>query len=725
MDFSSIIKGASDTLKKLETDVTNAGKEIGLTSEQTGPAWKEWEPADDDAWEDVADIHAPAEPADVSADAAAAAAGNAHVSANAKAAEGGEGAVRGSDVKVRTTDCVVGAEMVSDAPADGPAGAGAGADADADADADVAAKELPSTAPRIAELQAKLKDALDRANASERKVFALTRDRDALRRARDSRAGDAELVKEKDKQITAILNEGEKLSIKIADKEAHVRTLKQQVKERDAAVETLQFTLSATEAKIEAVASRHRQLETSEKSAQDAREAAERRLRQVESEARSKSSSSAAVEAARAQLESLRKSQTASLENQSMRLRAEHESALEAVVSKSKSQEDSLNKAITELRTHLSQVVDSAGWREDQLRKECLELRHRAEQLEARNEELAAALPDATRPLVRQVEALQAAASERARAKSAVEKAQLERLRAAEAAAVVAGERERSAEERIGSLMTRIALLEEQVKLSGAEQARLGVELRQEQSKVAENQLKHQHELEVAQSATLKLVREKERVVEELTRERASNLDASEASEEQERALRNQIGGLEAKLEVAQERLAKASSASAQRSADVVASLASPRLSRRENGTGKDVGLGAGSGGYDDDSSALAESAAVPSGMYATERLTSSLRQRNGEIVSLQAQLDSKEAATQALAEEVVSLTARVEEIFAELKDAPEVRKELDELKRRHSALLELLGEREERIMELEADLTDVNQMYKEQITELLLRLEK
>jgi TATA element modulatory factor len=110
--------------------------------------------------------------------------------------------------------------------------------------------------------------------------------------------------------------------------------------------------------------------------------------------------------------------------------------------------------------------------------------------------------------------------------------------------------------------------------------------------------------------------------------------------------------------------------------------------------------------------------------VYDTERLHSTLRQRIGEIASLHSQLTSKETATQALADEVVALTARVEELTAELKDAPEVRSGLSDLTVRHAALLELLGEREERIQELEADLVDINQMYKAQITDLLLRLE-
>lgn len=684
MDFSSIVKGASNALKKLETDVTNAGKD--MANDASG--WKGWatSAAEDDAWEDVADVATDIGPLP-----------------------------RASPAKPLQQQPVV-ADEAEKKELDFNGGDGV-----AVSDDNVAEKKDD----KVIELERRLEETVEKLNASERKVYALTKDRDALRRIRDSRTSDAELVREKDKQIAAVMAEGEKLSIKIAEKEKVVRTMKATLKEKDASLEELRVTLSATEAKLEAAGSRQRQLETSEKAAQDGMEAAERRLRQVESDARSKSSSTAALEAARAQLESLRKGQAAALENQAMRLRAEHEAALEQVTAKAKTQEESLNKAMMELRSHLTQVMDNAGWREDQMRKEMDELRKRAEQLEARNEELAAALPDATRPLLRQVEALQAAASERVRVKSAVDRSQLERLRAAEAAVAKAAEREKAAEERIGDLLTRMATLEEQVRLAHADQTRVGAELRALQSENAEMRLKHQRDLEETQVQGLKANRERDSALEELSKERASHLDAMERAEERERKLRGQLVSMEAKVEMLKESLAKATSMNAQRGSGPIASpsaIGMPRFDSLANVSSSSLGL-VGSD-FADDPSSIADGISPPAGVYETEVLSASLRQKNGEISSLQAQLDGKETATKALAEEVVILTARVDELVQEISDAPEMKKKFDELQKRHTALLELLGEREEKIMELEADLSDVNQMYKEQITELLLRME-
>lgn len=123
---------------------------------------------------------------------------------------------------------------------------------------------------------------------------------------------------------------------------------------------------------------------------------------------------------------------------------------------------------MAELRAHLSQVVEHAGWREDHLRRENDELRLRAEQLEGRNDELAVALPNATRPLVRQVEALQAAVEERERSKLAVDRSSMERLRTAGASAAAAKERERAVKDRVSGVLTKRATLEH-VRLSQAD----------------------------------------------------------------------------------------------------------------------------------------------------------------------------------------------------------------------------------------------------------------
>jgi hypothetical protein len=56
----------------------------------------------------------------------------------------------------------------------------------------------------------------------------------------------------------------------------------------------------------------------------------------------------------------------------------------------------------------------------------------------------------------------------------------------------------------------------------------------------------------------------------------------------------------------------------------------------------------------------------------------------------------------------------------AELATAQALKAELGALKQRHTTALELLGEKEEKLEEAKADLADMKQMYRSQITEMV-----
>lgn len=77
----------------------------------------------------------------------------------------------------------------------------------------------------------------------------------------------------------------------------------------------------------------------------------------------------------------------------------------------------------------------SADEREELLAGEVSGLQRRCAEAEARQQEVAARIPEATQPLMRQLEAMQAAATQQAAAWAEAERGLQERLRAAEAAA--------------------------------------------------------------------------------------------------------------------------------------------------------------------------------------------------------------------------------------------------------------------------------------------------
>ena len=81
----------------------------------------------------------------------------------------------------------------------------------------------------------------------------------------------------------------------------------------------------------------------------------------------------------------------------------------------------------------------AAACREDMHQREVSDLQRRNQAAEARHEELAAALPEATRPLVRQLEAMHAAGQQHAAAWAAAEAALTQRAHEAEARGAAAG----------------------------------------------------------------------------------------------------------------------------------------------------------------------------------------------------------------------------------------------------------------------------------------------
>ena len=87
--------------------------------------------------------------------------------------------------------------------------------------------------------------------------------------------------------------------------------------------------------------------------------------------------------------------------------------------------------------------------REERLKREVADMERRSQEAEVRHEELSAKLPEATRPLLRQMEAMQAAAAAQAEAWAAAERHLTQRAGDAEAQAASAAERERLAVERL------------------------------------------------------------------------------------------------------------------------------------------------------------------------------------------------------------------------------------------------------------------------------------
>ncbi len=100
--------------------------------------------------------------------------------------------------------------------------------------------------------------------------------------------------------------------------------------------------------------------------------------------------------------------------------------------------------------------------------------------------------------------------------------------------------------------------------------------------------------------------------------------------------------------------------------------------------------------------------------------MASALFPSTDEVVCLQTGLREKETATETMAEEVVTLTTKLEEQSNQASDAPAVKEKLDTLEKRYATLLELFDEREERVRELMTVVANVRVISKEQLNDLI-----
>ncbi|KAJ1980346.1 hypothetical protein H4R33_005494 [Dimargaris cristalligena] len=100
-------------------------------------------------------------------------------------------------------------------------------------------------------------------------------------------------------------------------------------------------------------------------------------------------------------------------------------------------------------------------------------------------------------------------------------------------------------------------------------------------------------------------------------------------------------------------------------------------------------------------------------------------RQLLTQIASLQTQLQVTTHRRQQVEEELVGKTTEAEQLARENNRLQTAHTELTQLQTRHATVLELLGEKAEQVQELKADIADIKEAYKIQITELINKVEE
>ncbi|WZZ05545.1 hypothetical protein YC2023_091466 [Brassica napus] len=549
----------------------------------------------------------------------------------------------------------------------------------------------------------------------ERKVYALTKERDTLRREQNKKSDAAALLKEKDEIINQVMAEGEELSKKQAAQEGQIRKLRAQIREVEEEKKGLITKLQSEENKVESI---KRDKTATEKLLQ---ETIEKHQAELASQKEYYSNALAAAKEAQALAEE--------------RTNNEARIELENRLKEAGERESMLVQALEELRQTLSKKEQQVVFREDMFRRELEDLQRRYQASERRCEELITQVPESTRPLLRQIEAMQVVAdpsgettARRAEAWGAVERTLNARLQEAETKAATAEERERSVNERLSQTLSRINVLEAQLSCLRAEQGQLSKSLEKERQRAAENRQEYlaakeeadtlggranQLEVEIMElrrkhkQELQEVLLHNELIQKDLEREKATRLDlertarinTSTASEQLPISRQNSTyenGGLQRKLSSA------SSLGSMEESYFLQASLDSSDKSSEKRSMPEAT------------MSPYYMKSITPSAYEAT------LRQKEGELASYMSRLASMESIRDSLAEELVKMTAECEKLRGEADRVPGIKAELEALRQRHAAALELMGERDEELEELRADIVDLKEMYKEQVNMLV-----
>ncbi|XP_058488167.1 TATA element modulatory factor [Solea solea] len=589
---------------------------------------------------------------------------------------------------------------------------------------------------RIADTERKAQLACKERDIAKKEIKGLREDLSTRLNSSDT----LELIREKEEQIRGLLEEGEKLSkqqlqhsniikkLRVKEKESDTRIAKQQrkIKDQEEELGHLQQILDGKEE----VEKQHRENIKKLNAVVERQEKELSRLQSDSEELQEKNRSvQAALDSSYKELAELHKANVSraseaeeAAHSRETQAKEQLSLALEKAQEEARIQQEALGNQVADLRLALQRAEQQQARKEDYLREEISELQQRLQEAEARNQELSHSVTSATRPLLRQIENLQASLGGQTASWEKLEKNISDRLADAQAQLAVAVEKERSAADELLSFKSQHTSLESQNSLLRQEKARVLAQLdveRNKREKLEDESSREHVELE-------NLRGEYGRMMEEAKKEKlllANQLEMEKMKVEQEKK----------KCYLAQEALKdKERRVLMTYSTGEPPATSTPSLSRSSSISGTDNGGLHTSFLFQDDSSEhslgtmtmsgsnLYEAARLSGGSNIMENLQSQLKLREGEITQLQLEISNLERSRSVMAEELVRLTSQNDEMEEQVMEIPKLKVQLKELEQRHNTILQMYGEKAEEAEELRLDLEDVKNMYKTQIDELL-----
>ncbi|KFP68274.1 TATA element modulatory factor, partial [Cariama cristata] len=586
-------------------------------------------------------------------------------------------------------------------------------------------------AQRIADAEKKLQLACKERDAAKKEVKTVKEELATRLNTNET----AELLKEKEEQIKGLMEEGEKLSKQQLHNSNIIKKLRAKEKEREHTntkqnkkIKELEEELQHLKQVLDGKEDLEKQHRDSIKQLNSVVERQEKDLAKFQAEVEDleerNRSVQAALDSAYKELADLHKAnatkdseaQEAALSRE-MKAKEELGLALEKAQDEARQQQEALAIQVADLRLALQRAEQQAARKEDYLRQEIGELQQRLQEAENRNQELSQSVTSATRPLLRQIENLQATLGAQTSSWEKLEKNLSDRLGESQTLLAAAAERERAATEELLSNKIQMSSTESQNSL-----------LRQENTRL-------QAQLEVERNKLKKMENENSRYEVELEGLKDEYAKTLEDAKKEKTLLATQLE-ME-KMKVEQERkkaifVQEAAKEKDRKSFTVETVSSTPTMSRSSSISGVDMaGLQTSFLSQDDphdhsfgpiaaSGSNLYDAIRMGAGSSIIENLQSQLKLREGEISHLQLEIGNLEKTRSIMAEELVKLTNQNDELEEKVKEIPKLRTQLKDLDQRYNTILQMYGEKAEEAEELRLDLEDVKNMYKTQIDELL-----
>uniref|UniRef100_A0A673I466 TATA element modulatory factor-like n=1 Tax=Sinocyclocheilus rhinocerous TaxID=307959 RepID=A0A673I466_9TELE len=339
---------------------------------------------------------------------------------------------------------------------------------------------------RIAEVERKAQLACKERDIAKKEIKGLREELSSRLNSNET----LELIREKEEQIRELLEEGEKLSkqqlqhsniikkLRVKERESDAQITKQtkKLKEQEEELKHLQQVLDSKEE----VEKQHRENIKKLNAVVECQEKELSKLQTSSEELQENNRSlQAALDSSYKELAELHKANaTKDSEAQELALSREVQAkeelslALEKAQEESRLQQEALANQVADLRLALQRAEQQQAKKEDYLREEISELQQRLQEAETRNQDLSQSVTSTTRPLLRQIENLQATLGAQTASWEKLEKNISDRLGETSQLAVSV-EKERSATEELLAIRAQIASLESQASLLRQEKGRL------------------------------------------------------------------------------------------------------------------------------------------------------------------------------------------------------------------------------------------------------------